>query len=182
MYSKFIINPSNAFWLIAFTPVILNTIQTHTHKTLLKSQIPNMELMLNNQLRSISIPNFIDLILQMTNWKNNQTHHFFYIVSLTFDPWTWKVIQLRMLAQATCVPNLRIICSVPFDLLCSHHSYVGRQAVLQWNHYIPWSFRYEWYYYQLQKLWEMLCLTLSSVLCLLVAWAQIKNKDVVLPV
>ena len=44
-------------------------------------------------------------------------------VTLTLKWWPWKVNQLEALSPPMCVPNLRTIQPVHFDISYSHHSY-----------------------------------------------------------
>ena len=73
------------------------------HKDLPKFQmsiiLTKTELMLNSPPKSTSKPNFMDgfickCMLRYENLKNDQNHHFFDIVTLTFEQWPWNVNQI----------------------------------------------------------------------------------------
>ena len=65
----------------------------------------------------------------MITLKMTQIITFSDAVTLTLDPWHWRVN--RLLSPLLCMLNLRTIHSVLFDLLCSHQLCGGPQVT--WN-------------------------------------------------
>ena len=120
--SKFENNPSSASFVMAFTPFIAKSFQTETCKTSAKFQIS--EFRHNGTYEqppmSASKPNLIDLNLKiwpgMKMFEMTQIITFSDAVTSILEPWHWKVCQLGAPPLPMCVPNLKAINPVSFDL------------------------------------------------------------------